>query len=84
MVKHFPVLATALIEVANVGQIVQMYREQSSAGQSAVSYVVVILALCLWERFFAIQTPDQKSAAWTIRVSIVVNVFVVGSVIYFR
>ena len=84
LVKYFPVLATLLIEAASLGQIARMFQERSSAGQSFVSYLLLILALVLWERFYAIRTPDEKPAVWTARASILVNILVASCVLYYR
>lgn len=84
MTRWLPVAATVLIECASFGQIIRMFREGTSAGQSFTSYLLLIAALILWERYYALETPDQKPAVWTARASILVNVFVAAAVLYFR
>jgi uncharacterized protein with PQ loop repeat len=82
--RYFPVLATILIELASIGQIVQMYREQSSVGHNPLSWTLLVVALILWERFYTICTPNERPAIWTARVSVLMYIFVLGSVLYFR
>lgn len=84
MTRYFPVLATALIECASLGQIIKMFQVRSSESQSATSYLLLIVALVLFERFYAIETPDQRPALWTARVSIFVNACVLAAVLFFR
>lgn len=83
MTRYFPVLATILIELAGVGQMIRMFQVESSEGQNPFSYVLLIAALVLWERFYAIRTPNEIPAIWTARVSIIINVIVLATVLYF-
>lgn len=83
MIRYFPVFATVLIEAAGVGQMIRMIQVSSSEGQNPFSYLLIIAALVLWERFYAIQTPNEKPAIWTARASILINILVLATVVYF-
>lgn len=84
MTRYYPVIATVLIELASVGHIVQMFQARSSAGQNPLSYLLLMGALVLWERYYSLETPDQRPAIWTARASLVVNALVLAAVLYFR
>lgn len=84
MIKYFPIFATILIDLANIGHIQQMFREQSAAGQSLLSYVMILGALFMWEAFYRVRTPDEKAAIWSARIGIAFILMVMCTVIYFR
>lgn len=84
MVKYFPILATVMLDSAGIGHIVQMFKEQSSAGQSIFSYIMIIGALFLWEAFYRIRTPGEKFAVWSARFGIGFNLAVLCAIVYYR
>lgn len=84
IVNKTPIITSMLIDGAAIGQIARMWREQSALGQSLVSWCSVIVALILWDNFYRVITPDQKWALITIKISIVLNVLIVASIIWFR
>lgn len=81
---YAPVLATALLEYANVGQLWRMWTERTAAGQSVTSWFAVFLALACYNQFYRVCVPDQK---WAYRMNVlgmVMNLSVCLTVIYFR
>lgn len=84
MTYYFPILATILMNTASGAQILRMYVEKSSSGQSALAYLMILGALTLWERFYSIRTPQEKTAVWTARFSIVWNLAVLATVLHYR
>lgn len=84
LVAKAPILATALLEYANLGQIHRMWTQQTAAGQSLGSWAAVCAALVLYWNFYRVVTPDQ---VWARRMSVVgisLNVLVCLTVVYFR
>lgn len=84
MVKYYPIIATVLLDSANLGHILRMVQERSAEGQSAMAYVLIIAALFFWEAFYRIRTPNERVAIWTARFGILFNTLVLGTVLYFR
>lgn len=85
MVKYYPLIATLLIDLANSGHIIRMFKEQSSAGQSLVAIMMIILGLFAWERFFKYNNrPEDKFALWSTRIGMAFNAVVGVVVLYFR
>lgn len=83
-IKYTPAVSTVFIDGGAVGQIVQMIREQTAAGQNLWSWVSVTFMLCLWLNFYRVFTPDQKLAIWATALSIGLNSTIVATIVYFR
>lgn len=79
-----PVIATVLLEYANVGQIIRMWSEHTAAGQSLWSWAAVFAALATYGVFFRVCLPEQTWARRMNAIGLVMNAVVCGTVIYFR
>jgi len=84
IIGYFPVLSTILIDLANIGHIIRMFQEKSSAGQNPYSYLMVILALVLWAEFYRVRTPEEKIARWTAWFGVMFNLAVLGAVYWYQ
>ncbi len=84
IVSYSPIATTCLLESANVGQMIRMWRFHTAAGQSLTSWVCVQLALWLWANWYRLITPDQWIARLTIKIGIALNFGVILSVIWWR
>lgn len=84
VVAWSPILAGVLIETGGLSQIFRMWSEQSAEGQSLLGWIAVLLALLLWLNFYRVCTPEQKSAFWVTAVGVLVNLGVIGTVLWFR
>lgn len=83
-VQYTPLITTALLEYANVGQLYRMWTTWTAAGQELTSWIAVNIALVLWLNFYFVITPDKK---WAIRgtlFGICLNFLVICSVYFFR
>ena len=84
LVSKTPLLAVALLEIANVNQLLRMWSEGTAAGQSLLGWVTVHLALWLWWNFYRVLTPNESFAYWGTALGIVMNGMVILTVLYFR
>lgn len=82
--KHSPIVTSLLLEGATVGQMFRMWTERTAAGQSLSSWVSVGVALLIWFNWYRIFTPEQKIARYTVALSLIFNVCVISTVVYFR
>lgn len=83
-VSRTPIISVALLEMANVQQLYQMWTERTAAGQSLWAWICVWLALWLWLNFYLVKTPGER---WAIRGTILgltLNSAVIATVIYWR
>lgn len=83
-VGRTPIVTSILLDGGAIGQVIRMWKERSALGQSLTSWTAVVLALVLWANFYRVLTPDQWWARFTIKISIALNLIVVGSVIWWR
>lgn len=79
-----PVATMFMIESANIQQVVQMFIQKSSEGQSISGWICIIIALLMWANFYRLFNPEQKMAFWSALVGVFINTFVVLTIIYFR
>lgn len=79
-----PILATALLEYANVGQLWRMWHDRTSAGQELTAWISVFFALVAYQVFYRVVIPEQKWPARMNAVGIAMNIAVVLTVLYFR
>lgn len=82
LVEYTPLLAVPLLEAANVSQLWQMWTEWTAAGQSILGWCLVHAALLLWWNFYRVN--KLKWAYRATGVSILFNMLVIASAIYFR
>jgi uncharacterized protein with PQ loop repeat len=82
--KRAPIVATILLEYANVGQLIRMWTYKTAAGQSLTAWFAVFLALCCYNQFYRIVTPEQIWARRMSFVGILMNSAVCLTVLYFR
>jgi hypothetical protein len=83
-VTKTPVVTVILLEGGNIQQLIRMWTERSSEGQSFWGWLQVNAALWLWWNFYRVMTPESRSAYWSPRTSIGINALVMASVLYFR
>lgn len=83
-VSKTPLLSVGLLELANIHQLMRMWREGTAAGQSLGGWILVNIALWLWLNFYLVKTPDEKFAIWGTALGIVMNTMVILTVLYFR
>lgn len=83
-INKAPILATVLLEYANVGQLYRMWHDRTAAGQELTSWVAVCLALICYCVFFKVCTPEQKWARYMNLLGVGMNLLVCATVIYFR
>jgi uncharacterized membrane protein YbaN (DUF454 family) len=83
-VSFTPIFAAIIFETASIGQLYQMWSEQSAKGQSLLSWSIITLALLLWLNFYRVKTPDEKIAIWQTVFAIFTNFLVIGTVLYFK
>lgn len=85
-VSRTPILTTALLEYANIGQLWRMWEERSALGQNVWSWVAVNVALWFWVNFYRVNVPGglKSWAARATMVGIALNAAVIGTVYYFR
>lgn len=79
-----PLLAVALLEVANVQQLYHMWSHWTAAGQSLTGWITVNIALWLWLNFYRVITPQATYAIWGTRLGILMNSSVIATVAFFR
>lgn len=85
LVLRTPIISVALLEAANLQQLVQMWVvDHSAKGQSLTAWLSVQAALWLWLNFYRVLTPEAFWAIWGTRVGITLNMCVVLSVLYWR
>ena len=84
IVAWSPVITTGLFETANAGQVVRMWAQHTSAGQSLSSWICVNIALFIWANYYRVITPEQRVVQTTIKIGITLNLFVIFSVVWFR
>lgn len=84
VVTYLPILATILLEIANIQQIYRMCSERSSLGQSVWGWVSVNIALWIWLWFYKITCPKEKVAIFATYMGIIVNLIVILVALYFR
>lgn len=83
-VDKIPILTTLMLEGANLSQIRTMWVEKTAEGQSLSGWLMVNLALLLWLHLYRVRTPELKWAIRATAFGIVMNFFVILSVVYFR
>ena len=84
LVSLTPIFTTFIFEMANIGQLYEMWTKRSAEGQSIFSWCIISLALLLWFNFYRIKTPDEKFAIWSTVAALITNLFVIFSVVYFK
>lgn len=82
--KHSPIVTTLLLEGASIGQLIQMWTTRTAEGQSLWAWLAVEFALLLWFNWYRLFTPDQIIARYTCAFGLVMNFFVILTVIWFR
>lgn len=84
LVDYTPILTTALLEGANIGQLYQMWTERTAAGQNVWSWIWVYGALLLWWNYYRVVTPQAKWARWSTLAGLTANLAVILTVIWFQ
>lgn len=84
VVENTPIVTTALLEMANAGQLLQMWSRKTAAGQNLWGWLSVWAALILWCRFYRICCPEQKKAYYFTCFGVFMNTLVWLTVLYFR
>jgi hypothetical protein len=79
-----PLVATGIFVFADFSQIVRMINEQTSAGQSLVGWIGILVALVMYATFFRVITPKEKLAFYCTVVNIAVIITLALTVAYFR
>ena len=82
LVEYTPLVAVPLLESANISQLWQMWSEWTAAGQSILGWCLVNAALFLWWNYYRVNRLKWAYRATT--VSILFNMLVIASAIYFR
>jgi uncharacterized protein with PQ loop repeat len=83
-VQKTPLISVFLLEWANLSQLIRMWTEWSSEGQSLMGWITVNIALWIWLNFYNVITPEARYAIWGTRFGILMNSAVIFSVIFFR
>ena len=81
---YYPVIATIVFEMATGGQILRMIREKSAMGQEPVSWLLVILGLLGWAKWYKKNTPEHKLPRFTAMGSAMFHTIALGICIYFK
>ena len=84
IVGRSTMMATGLLEVANVSQLIQMWTTWTAAGQSIPGWLCVQGALWIFLNFYRVCVPNEKFAFWGTVVGICMNNAVILTVLYFR
>ena len=84
VIQNVPIVSVALLELANLQQLIRMWSEWTAAGQSVGGWLSVNAALWLWLLFYLVFNREQKFAIWGTVVGIAMNSFVVLTVLFFR
>ncbi len=79
-----PIFSVAMLEIANVQQLIQMWTTKTADGQSLGGWCCVAVALLLWLNFYLTFNKAQKWAIYGTILGIVMNASVIASVIKFR
>jgi uncharacterized protein with PQ loop repeat len=84
LVDKTPLISVALLEAANIQQLIRMWTERTAAGQSLTAWVTVNIALWLWLNFYLTFNRQNKFAIWGTALGILMNALVCLSVLFFR
>lgn len=84
VVDKTPIVSVALLEAANCQQLFRMWTEHTAAGQSLTAWVSVNIACWLWLNFYLTFNRENKFAIWGTALGLVLNGFVILSVLYFQ
>lgn len=84
LVDKTPLLAVALLELANVQQLIRMWTTWTAAGQSIGGWLCVQAALWLWLNFYLVFNRQNKFAIYGTAFGIVMNASVLTTVVLFR
>jgi uncharacterized protein with PQ loop repeat len=84
VVSKAPIVASLLLEYANVGQLIRMRTEHTAAGQSLTSWLAVFVALLVWQNFYRVCTPTMLWARRMNFLGICMNLSVIATVVHFR
>lgn len=82
--KWFPIGGAAFFLWGYLGQIWHMWSQHTAAGQSLVGWLELWLALWAYWHFYRTCCPKETIAIWSVFAEIVVNWFVILSVIRFQ
>jgi hypothetical protein len=82
--KYYPLVATGCFEVATIGQIARMIREQSAAGQEPLSWLLAAAGLFGFGLWYKYTVPEQRLARYAAYVGGGANLIALSTVIYFR
>lgn len=80
-VARVPLLATALLQAANVAQVLRMWSAGSAEGQSLAGWLLVSVALALYYWFYRVCTPEQVWARWASSAGLIVNACVIATIL---
>lgn len=76
------VLATILLELANIQQLIEVWTKHSSLGHSIGGWLCVNAALLLWINYYRVK--QLKVAMWSTLGGWVLNTSLILSVIYWK
>ena len=76
-----PLVTAILVESANISQLLRIWREGSSTGQSLLAWICVGIALLLRWNFYRVIAPSQWLARLCIIGSLLINAVLIASVI---
>jgi len=76
------IVATILLEWANVSQLWRMWGERTSAGQSVIAWCSVFVALALFMNFY--RAKKMTIQKWCSIGGMIMNSSVITTVLYFR
>jgi hypothetical protein len=79
-----PLVATGIFVFADFSQIVRMVNERTSAGQSLIGWIGILIALLMYATFFRIITPKEKLAFYCTVINITIIIALTLTVAYFR
>ena len=82
--KYYPVVATGFFEIATIGQIVRMIREQSSMGQEPLSWLLAAAGLFGFGLWYRYTVPEQRLPRYAAYIGGGANFVALGTVIYFK
>lgn len=84
VVSKFPIASGLFFQASSIGHIYRIWTEHTAAGHNLWSWVCGCLGLVLFIRFYRVCCPSERFALLSTIGSIVINLLVILSIIWWR